>query len=60
MSEANGKVCCNCRHCKRTKDKIFGTVCSCEINDDKYLGYTEVMTGWCRHWAKERKVDESE
>ncbi len=54
MSEENGKVCCNCRHNARKKD-IYngGTICVCDI-DDRYLGYIEVMTGWCRHWAKER------
>ena len=50
MSVENEKVCCNCRHCKRIPQKDY-VECRCEI-DDRYLGYTEVMTGWCRHWAK--------
>lgn len=58
MSEENGKVCCNCRHCKRIPQKDY-VECHCEI-DDRYLGYTEVMTGWCRHWAKEREGQDAD
>ena len=51
MSEYNGKVCCNCRHNKRKP--IKGHIeCHCDI-DNRYLGYVEVMTGWCRHWSRE-------
>lgn len=55
MSEQNGKVCCNCRHCKR----VFGSrVCKCRCDiDDKELHYIQVMTGWCRHWNNEREKE---
>lgn len=53
MSEVNGKVCCNCRHCKRVKEDNR-TVCRCDL-DNRYLGYLTVMGHWCRRWAKERK-----
>lgn len=53
MSEANGKVCCNCKHCIRIREG-GACYCKCEIID-KFLHYTQVMTGWCRHWAKEKK-----
>lgn len=52
MSEENGKVCCNCRHNNRTPKQDY-IECSCDI-DNHYIGYTECMTGWCRHWAKEK------
>ena len=56
MSEKNGKVCCNCRRCKRVKEK--GQVaCYCEI-DNRYLPYITVMTYWCRRWAKDKKFEE--
>lgn len=55
MSVENGKVCCNCRHCKRIPQKDY-VECRCEI-DDRYLRYTEVMTGWCRHWSKDKVGD---
>lgn len=53
MSVENGKVCCNCRHCKRIK-KEHGTVieCRCDI-DNAYLTYATVLEHWCRHWSKE-------
>lgn len=58
MSVENGKVCCNCRHCKRIRqysqiDEREVTVCHCEV-DHCYLGYIEVMTYRCRHWAREK------
>ena len=53
MSAENEKVCCNCRHCKRIHDDKYDVVfCRCEV-ERVYLNYAEVMTGWCRHWAKE-------
>lgn len=56
MSETNGKVCCNCRRCKRITHK--NTVnCYCEI-DNRYLPYITVMEHWCRHWAKEKGEEE--
>ena len=56
MSVENGKVCCNCRHNIRTEDKFGGgTFCHCDINK-LYMGYGTVMTGWCRHWAKDKEV----
>lgn len=60
MSVENGKVCCNCRHNIRKKEIMSRTemiYCYCDI-DGKYLSYVEVMKGWCRHWAKERKDKE--
>lgn len=55
MSEDNGKVCCSCRNCIRTKDN--GRVsCTCKFFNG-FMGYLQVMTGWCRHWARERKWD---
>lgn len=53
MSQDNGKVCCNCRHNIR-QSKENRIECHCDI-DNHYIGYVECMTGWCRHWAKERK-----
>lgn len=46
------KVCFNCRHCNGSSNS----------SDDKYhcnangsdMGYVECVTGWCRHWSKER------
>ena len=52
MSEENGKVCCNCRHNKRYRDERGMFYCKCEVNGER-LHYVGVMTGWCRHWAKE-------
>ena len=58
MSVDNGKVCCNCRHCiRRHDDKYDIIVCRCDVHD-RYLSYAEVMSGWCRRWAKERRADE--
>lgn len=57
MSEKNGKVCCNCRHNKRYYYEGGMYYCECEVTGE-YLGYTRVMEGWCRHWAKERKDKE--
>lgn len=54
MSVETGKVCCNCRHCIRRQYGKYGIVVShCEINKI-YLSYADHMTGWCRHWAKEK------
>ena len=57
MSEANGKVCCNCRHCKRVYNKLTNVECRCEL-DNCYLGYLTVMSHCCRHWARERSEHE--
>ena len=55
MSEKNGKVCCNCRHCIRSRDDKYNmTVCRCEI-DGTYLTYADVMIGCCRAWKKEKE-----
>ena len=54
MSEQNGKVCCNCRHNIRIPKQIY-IECYCNI-DNHYIGYNECMTGWCRHWAKDKEV----
>lgn len=55
MSVENGKVCCNCRHCKRIhKEHGKRIECHCDW-DNAYLTYTNVLSYWCRHWAKERE-----
>ena len=54
MSEANGKVCCNCRHCIRVEKERHNIECHCDI-DNRYLGYLTVMTHWCRRWARDKK-----
>ena len=55
MSVENGKVCCNCRHCKRIQ-KENGTLIECRCDrDNAYLTYATVLGHWCRHWAKERE-----
>lgn len=60
MSVENSKVCCNCRNCIRERDEeTLYTRCYCSV-DNHYLTYMDVMTWWCRHWAKlaeERKFD---
>ena len=55
MSVENGKVCCNCRHDIRTKDNDGDIKTTCDI-DGSYIGYVKCMTGWCRHWAKDKEV----
>lgn len=55
MSEENGKVCCNCRNCERV-DNDGRIICKCKFFNG-FMGYLQVMTGWCRHWARERKWD---
>lgn len=55
MSVNNGKVCCNCRHNIRI-NKENDITCYCDI-DNLILNYYDVMTGWCRHWSKERKKE---
>lgn len=60
MSVENGKVCCNCRHCIRKKSYVgmlnggYKVTCHCEI-DHCDLGYIEVMTYRCKHWAKDKE-----
>lgn len=55
MSAENGKVCYNCRHCIRDKDKDgFVRRCFCEI-DNTQLGYIQVMASCCRRWAKKKE-----
>lgn len=57
MSEANGKVCCNCGNCIRIEDgKGMVDHNECAI-DGSHLGYLDTMTYWCRHWKRERKWD---
>jgi hypothetical protein len=55
MSEENGKVCCNCRHCIRYQKggQINYVTCHCDI-DGSWLSYITVMTHYCRHWSKEK------
>ena len=57
MSEKNGKVCCNCRHNIR-KGEIGSIECYCDI-DNHYIGYIDTFEHWCRHWAKEKKNEDS-
>lgn len=56
MSEQNGKVCCNCRHNIRKWDEYDDCYCWCEVENEK-MGYTRVMIGWCRHWTKDKEVE---
>lgn len=49
------RVCCNCRHNIREKDKKYKVIiCRCEVKNI-YLSYATVMEGWCKHWAKEKQ-----
>ena len=55
MSVENGKVCCNCRHCIRSRDQKYNIiVCRCEVHG-RYLSYSSVMEGWCRRWSREKE-----
>ena len=56
MSVENDKVCCNCRHCIREWSENYCR-CVCEI-DGQYKSYIQVMTYWCRHWSKDRRVED--
>lgn len=49
--EGKDRVCCNCRHNKRTPKKTY-IDCNCDI-DGHYIGYIQCFDNWCRHWAKE-------
>ena len=55
MSVENGKVCCNCRHNISKLKEPYYVVCHCDI-DNHYISYIECMTGWCRHWSKDKGV----
>lgn len=55
MSAENGKVCCNCRHNIRKWDEYGDCRCYCEV-DERFMTYTDVMTGWCRHWARNKEI----
>ena len=51
------RVCCNCRHLIREKDKKYKIImCHCEVNGE-WLSYMRVMDGWCKHWAKKRSEE---
>ena len=55
MSAENGKVvCCNCKY--KRDNEIYSW---CNFTG-RHLSYIEVMTGWCRYWAKEKEKTESE
>ena len=57
MSIENNKVCCNCRHNIRQRDKKYNIVINrCEILNE-YMSYMEVMECWCKHWAKEKEEE---
>lgn len=53
----NEKVCCNCRHNIRKKDKDGRIECECDI-DNSYIGYVQCMESRCKHWAKEKESGE--
>lgn len=53
------KVCCNCRHNIRKKDKDGRIECECDI-DNSYIGYVQCMNYKCRHWAKEKESEKKE
>ena len=57
MSVENEKVCCNCRHNKRTETEDGIVSCRCEI-DNSWLSYVTVMTHCCRHWAIDKAGSE--
>ena len=56
MSVENEKVCCNCRHNIRIKDKNGNIKCYCNIIDCLRLTYNEVMSRSCRHWSKDKEA----
>ncbi len=56
MSAENGKVCSNCRHCKRYYDEGGMCHCKCEVIG-KWLSYIRVAEGWCKHWAKDTELN---
>ncbi len=56
MSEENGKVCCNCRHCIRTGEET-NIKCYCDITGIR-LFYISVMTHCCKHWSREKTESE--
>lgn len=58
MSEANGKVCCNCRHNIRAEEN-GRIVPRCDL-DNHYIGYIATFEHWCRHWAKETTYERKE
>ena len=46
------RVCCNCLKRDAKKDR-----CN---EDNHYVGYVECFTQWCRHWATDKALWESE
>lgn len=56
--EGKDRVCCNCRHNKRTSKKTY-VDCNCDI-DGHYIGYVQGFDSWCRHWAKDPWQEEGE
>lgn len=58
MTVDNGRVCCNCNHCKRTEDDAYGIVLvHCDAHH-VYLSYADVMAGSCERWKPEERKDE--
>jgi len=52
------RVCCNCRHNKRTGE--LGQVeCHCDL-DGSYIDYIKCMTYHCKRWGKDRKEEEND
>lgn len=57
MSVENGRVCCNCRHCIRSRDDKYNMiVCRCEVFD-RYLSYAQVLAGCCERWEEENECE---
>lgn len=53
MSVDNGKVCCNCKHCIRSRDEKYDMiVCHCDVHK-MYLSYAQVLGSVCSEWGRE-------
>ena len=37
-----------------TAEEVPDIKCHCDV-DGHHIGYTECMTGWCRHWKQDKK-----
>ena len=49
------RKCVNCRHNIRISKRTYIET-RCEI-DNHYIGYVENFEHWCKHWAKDHKLD---
>ena len=53
MSVDTSKVCCNCKHCIRSRDEKYDMiVCYCDVHK-MYLSYAQVLGSVCGDWEKE-------